>query len=245
MLAGWTLAAAAAAWLEGWTDTRRGAVRATRGGLAVLALLVGAASHADPRAPPALEPVAFLVAAGALSASTIPAGAPLSLAALGCGATIGLIGPFLLLRLAPVPSGAGPLVAIAGMGMLTMVGRRALLAPPGPWRWLALVSGVPAGLTCISYSSDGEKGGLFVLLSAGLVATLLLLAAAARGLLAERLITPVRRDLEAALFRRAPERAGLLLLRFERWVVDAIGGAIVVLAYASAWALSRIDGRRP
>jgi hypothetical protein len=208
---------------------------------------VGAASHADPGAPPALAPVAFLVAVAAMSASTLPAGAPLSLAAVGCGTTVGLIGPFLLLRsaaLAPIPSGAQPVVAIAGAVMLAMVGRRALLEPPGPLRWLALVSGVPAGLTCMSYSSDGEKGGLFVLLSAGLVATLLLLVGAARGLPVDRRVTPVRRDLEAALLGRAPEAAGHLLLSFERWVVDATGGAIVVLSYASAWALSRIDGRR-
>jgi hypothetical protein len=247
MLAGWTLAGAAAAWLEGWIDPRRGAVRATRCALAVLALLVGAASHADPRAPLALAPVAFLVAVAAMSASTLPAGAPLSLAAVGCGTTVGLIGPFLLLRLvafAPMPSGAEPAVAIAGAVMLAMVGRRALLAPRGPLRWLVLVSGVPAGLTCMSYSSDGEKGGLFVLLSAGLVATLLLLVGAARGLPVDRPVPRVRRDLEAALLGRAPEAAGHLLLSFERWVIDATGGAIVVLSYASAWALSRIDGRR-
>jgi hypothetical protein len=191
--------------------------------------------------------VAFLVAVAALSASTLPAGAPLSLAALGCGATIGLIGPFLLLRLAtlaPMPPGVEPVVAIAGVVTLAMVGRRAFLAPPGPLRWLAVVSGLPAGLTCISFSSDGENGGFFVLLSAGLIATLLLLVAAARGLPVDRPVPPVRRDLEAALLGRAPEAAGHLLLSFERWVVDAIGGAIVVLAYASAWALSRIDGRR-
>ena len=246
-VAGWTLVAAAAAWLEGWTDPRRGAVRATRGALAVLALLVGAACHVETVAPPALGPLAFLVAVGAMSASTLPAGAPLSLAALGCGATIGLVGPFLLLRLstlAPMTATPEPMVAIAGVAMLVAIGRRALLEPPGPWRWLALVSGAPAGLTCISFSSDGENGGVFVLLSAGMVATWLLLAAAARGLLVDRPATPVRRDLEAVLLGRAPEAAGLLLLSFERWVVDAIGGAIVVLAHASGWALSRIDGRR-
>jgi hypothetical protein len=233
-------------------------VRATRGALAVLALLVAALSHVDPGGSPAFSLVAFLVALAAMSGSTPPAGAPLSLAAVGCGATAGLVGPFLLLRLAalePVPPAAGLVIAIAGVAMLAAVGRRALLTPPGPSRGLALVGGAPAGLTCISFSADGEKGGSLVLASAGVAAAFLLLAAAARGLPIERdvsaktkgdrLAIPAPLDLEAALLGRAPEAGGLLLLSFERWVVDAIGGAIVALSYASGWALSRIDGRRP
>jgi hypothetical protein len=89
---------------------------------------------------------------------------------------------------------------------------------------------------------------LLVLVSAGLAAALLLLTAAARGVTAEAADAkgaPARRDLEDALFARAPADAGVLLLSFERWVVDAIGGAIAALFHASAWALSRIDGRRP
>jgi hypothetical protein len=259
LLAGWTLAAAAAAWLEGWADPRRGAARATRGALAVLALLVGALSRIDPGGSPLFSLVAFLVALAAMSGWTPPAGAPLSLAAVGCGATAGLVGPFLLLRLAvlqPMPPGAGRVIAIVGVALLVAVGRRAFLTPPGPSRWLALVCGAPAGLTCISFSADGEKGGLLVLASAGVAAASLLLASAASGLSVKgdasasvkgdthRHATPARRDLEAALLVRAPEAAGLLLLSFERWVVDAMGGAIVVLSRASGWALSRIDGRR-
>jgi hypothetical protein len=266
LLAGWTLVAAADTWLAGWADPRRGAVRATRGALAVLALLVAALSRVDPGGSPALSLVAFLVALAAMSGSTPPAGAPLSLAAVGCGATAGLVGPFLLLRLAaldPMPPDAGPMIAIAGVAMLAAAGRRAFLTPPGPSRWLALVGGAPAGLTCISFSADGEKGGSLVLASAGVAAAFLLLAAAASGLpikrdasasikrdasasiKGDRRAAPAPRDFEAALLGRAPEAAGLLLLSFERWVVDAIGGAIVALSYASGWALSRIDGRRP
>ena len=90
-----------------------------------------------------------------------------------------------------------------------------------------------------------------MLVSSSLAATLLLLTAAARGVTAGPLdaadakVVPARRDLEDAVFGRAPADAGVLLLSFERWVVDAIGGAIAVLFHASAWALSRIDGRRP
>jgi hypothetical protein len=253
MVAGWTIAAAAAAWLEGWADPRPGAVRATRGALAILALLLGAVSIDDPGGPgaTAFSTVAFLLAAAAMSAATPPAGAPYSLAALACGATTALLGPYLLLRLvllAPMPPGAAPVVAIGGAAMLAAVARRALLAPPGAARWLAFVGGAPAGVTCLSLSADGEKGALLVLVSAGLAAGLLLLTAAARGFTidaAEAKVPPARRDLEAALLSRAPADAGVLLLSFERWVVDAIGGAIAVLSHASAWTLSRIDGRRP
>jgi hypothetical protein len=257
VLAGWTLAAAAAAWLEGWADPRAGAVRATRGALALLALLLGAVSSDEAGvtgvtgATGVFSTIAFLVAAGAMSAGAPPAGAPFSLAALACGGTTALLGPFLLLRLdllAQRPPGAAPAVAIAGVAMLVVVARRAFLAPPGPARGLALIGGAPAGATCLSLSADGEKGALLVLVSAGLAAALLLLTAAGRGLAedpAEGTVAPARRDVEAALLGRAPADGGVLLLSFERWVVDAIGGALAALSHASAWALSRIDGKRP
>ncbi len=251
---GWTLAAAAAAWLAGWTDPRAGAVRATRGALAIAALLVGAVFRDESGGldgPGTLALVAFLVAAAAMSASTPPAGAPTALAAASCGGTIGLLGPFLLLRLAPLAPGAssapdlGPVVAAAGIAMLAGVGGRASLAPHGASRWLALAGGAPAGLTCVALAADGGSGGRLVLVAAGLVAALLLLTAAARGIpAAASAPAPGPTDLEAALLERAPERLGSLLLSFERWVVDAIGGAVVVIAHASAWALSRIDARR-
>ncbi len=250
---GWALAAAAAAWLGGWTAARRGAAIATRGALALVALLLGAVMHADPGADArttGFALVAFLVAAGAMSASAPPLGAPFALAALGCGGTIGLLGPFLLLRLALLAppssfSGAGHLIAIAGAVMLAGVGRRALLGSDGTSRWLALAGGAPAGVTCISLGSDGEKGGLLVLVSAGLTAALLLLTAAGRAGPIGLPGTVDRRDLEAELLVRAPEGAGTLLLSFERWVVDSLAGAVVVLLHASAWALSRLDARRP
>jgi len=73
----------------------------------------------------------------------------------------------------------------------------------------------------------------------------LLVTAAQRGISTAPRANPARTDLEAALLVGAPEAAGALLLSFERWVVDAIGGAVVVLARASAWALSTLDARRP
>ena len=250
---GWTLAAAAAAWLEGWTNPSAGAVRATRGALAILALLSGAALRVDPGPGHAtLAVVAFLIAAAAMSASTPPSGAPPALAALACGGTTGLLGPFLLLRLAshePTLSGvglavAGPTLVLAGVAMIAAIGRQALHAPAGPSRWLAVVGGAAPGLTCIALGADGEKGGLLVLVSAGVTSACLLLMAAARGISAAPARTPARPDLSATLFARAPASLGTLLLSFERWVLDAVAGAVVVIAHASAWALSRIDARR-
>ncbi len=244
-LLGWTLVAAAGAWLAGWTDPRAGAVRATRGALAVVALLFGAISRATGATTGAL--VAFLVAIAAMSASTPPARAPRALAALGCGATTGVVGPYLLLRLAtlaPAPPGAATLVTAAGVAMLAGISVGAFLGPPGPSRWLAWVGGAPAGVTCISLAADGEKGGLLVLVSAGVTASLLLLTAEIRNVRNVPDGGPPAKDAEGALLGHVPEAAGVLLLSFERWVVDAIGGAAVVLAHASAWALAKIDTRR-
>jgi hypothetical protein len=243
VLLGWTLVSAAAAWLAGWTDPRSGAARATRGALAIVSLLFGAVSTAD-AGPTTTSLVAFLVAVAAMSASIPPVGAPRTLAALGCGAATGLVGPFLLLRLAhlapPLP-GAATLVTVAGIVMLAGVGLRAVSLPPGPSRWLALIGGAPAGVTCISLGADGEKGALPVLVCASLTAALLLLTSAARGISGD---AKPASDPEGALLGHLPEAAGVLLLSFERWVVDAIGGAVVVLAHASAWALSKLDARR-
>jgi len=249
-LLGWTLAAAAAAWLAGWADPRPGALRATRGALAILALLFGAMPRAGLGSfdTSTFSIVALLVAAAAMSASAPPPGAPLALAALECGGTTGLLGPLLLVRVAvvaPLPPGAGPVIAVAGAAMVIAVARRALRTPAGASRWLALVGGSPAGLTCISLGADGATGALLVLVTAGAVASLLLLAGARRGIVLSGSRAPARADLEGALLGRAPESAGLLLLSFERWVLDAIGGAVGVCAHASAWALSRIDARRP
>jgi hypothetical protein len=244
LITGWTVVAAAAAWLAGWSDPRAGATRATRGALAVLALLFGAVSSAAAGATTG-PVIAFLVAVAAMSASTPPAGAPRALAAVACGATTGLVGPFLLLRLAvlaPPPPAAASLVTVAGVVMLAFVALHAFLEPVGPSRWLALVGGAPAGVTCISLGADGAKGGLLVLASAGLAAASLLLTADARRL--PEGLRPAK-DPEAALLGHLPEVAGVLLLSFERWVVDAIGGAAIAVGHASAWALSKIDARRP
>jgi hypothetical protein len=262
---GWGLAAASGAWLAGWADRRVGAVRATRGALGIVALIIGAlllsqqsvqsvltfpelaAQFADPatvHTDDGLALVAFLIAASAMSSSTPPAGAPLALVAVACGATTSALGPLLLLRLAfliPLVTPAGSLVVMAGALMVVLAGRRALFAPKGPMRWLSLVAGAPAGLTYISLGRDGASGALVVLASAGLVAALLMLTAARRGVSADEGATWAPASLDDLLLADGLERAGAFLMTFEHWVVDAIVGAIGVLLHASGWALARFD----
>jgi hypothetical protein len=287
MLLGWLLATGAGAWLAGWSDPTRGAVRATRGALGMAALLLGAslllraldgASHVDTFASigsssgdptlsfrelaasftgPSIDErggagedgvglafAAFAVAALAMSASTPPAGAPLGLAAVASGATSSALGPFLRLRLnflLPIVSRGNAVIAAVGVILVAMAARRALNAPTGALRWIALVCGAPAGLTCISLGTDGPSGALLVLVCSGLVAALLAITAVRRGFSSSHWPAG-RASVDDALLRDAPERAGALLMAFEHWVVDAVAGAAGVLLYASAWALNHFDG---
>jgi hypothetical protein len=43
------------------------------------------------------------------------------------------------------------------------------------------------------------------------------------------------------LFGRVPERLGALVVSFERWVIDAVSGAVVVVVRAGAWVAARLD----
>jgi hypothetical protein len=47
--------------------------------------------------------------------------------------------------------------------------------------------------------------------------------------------------LNDGLFARGPERLGALVASFERWVIEAIAGAIAVLVRAGAWIAARSD----
>ena len=240
-LLGWGLAVSAAAWLAGWSDPRAGAVRATRGALAIVAMLVGDALLLRGFYT-TLALAAFLVASVAMSASPPPPGAPLALSALDCGATTGVLGPFLLLRLAflvPRSPGAAWMVAVVVGAWLVLIGRRALAAPAGPWRWIVLAGGAPAALVLVALSVDGVQGGLLVLVSAGLVSALLLGVAGAR--LSPPSPAPRGPSVERALLEHAPEAGAPLLMAFERWVVDAITGSVGVLVRALAWTLARFD----
>lgn len=252
---GWALVAGASAWLAGWTDTKSGALRATRGALAAFALLVGGAllsgafgvsSDATPRLLDAhaasVALAALLVAAVAMSAPPTQSDVPPELTALDRGAAAGLLGPFLLLRVAPlVPStpDAATMIAVTGAALLVFAVRRARANPAGLTRWIAVAGGAPAGLTLIALGVDGARGGTLVLLSSGFVAALLLgVADAAPG---PPLAAARRASVERALLGHAPEAGATLLMAFERWVVDAIAGSVGVVVPALAWALVRFD----
>ena len=195
---------------------------------------------------------AFVLGAAALAISTLAtssrrARVPFALTAVGSGATFGIAGPYLLLRvasIAPPSPGASRGIAIAGVVLLAVVAARALRESSGPARVLGVLVGAPTGLTCISLGVDGVRGGWLVLLSAGSAAALLLLTVAVRGLPAPRrpLAQPAP-SVETALLEQLPESAGAMVMSFERWVVDSMAGAVVVAVYAASWALARFDAQ--
>jgi hypothetical protein len=253
---GWGMTAAAAAWLAGWTDAKAGVLRATRGALAVCALLVGGAlldglvngswQFATPlephRASAAL--VAFLLAAAAMSAPGARRGVPRALAAIDAGATTGLVGPLLLLRvglLVSRSSHTGPVVAAAGAALLLVGVRRAMAAPSGLPRWIAVAGGAPAGLTLVALGADGVPGGALVLVASGVVAVLLVGYGGGAAIAAS--LAGSRSRVERAFLGHLPESAATLLMAFERWVVDAIGGSVGVLVRAASWTLARFDAQ--
>jgi hypothetical protein len=266
-LLGWVPTAASAAWLAGWSEPRAGAVRATRSGLAVVALLLGTTMLGPAPGPtwsrlalgaaselpmPSFVTLgALLVAAIAMSATLPSPGAPLVLAAVACGGTVGLVGPFLALRLAPLAGEGGSEVLAAGALALLAVTWAALDRADGPSRVLAAVAAAPVGLTCIALGADGPAGGLLVFVAAGLAAGFVLFGAAARGFAPEgqrsdstkpeSKLATAGPDLERVVFEVAPSGAGALLGAFERWVVDAIAGAVVVLVSALSWTIARLD----
>jgi hypothetical protein len=258
----WGITSAATTWLAGWTDTKAGAVRATRCALAAFGLLVGSSllSGAADTSWSAARPffdtvvdartasaalVAVVLAGLAMSASTPRVGAPSLVAFLGAvdsGAVAGLVGPFLLLRLAslvPLSAHGAPMLVAAGAASLVFAARRARAAPAGLPRLVALAGGAPTGLTLIAISTDGAKGGSLVLVSAGFVSALLVVSAGAAPNAADAVQS--RASVERAFLGHAPESGATLLMAFERWVVDSIAGSVTVLVHALAWTLVRFD----
>lgn len=260
---GWTLVGASAAWLAGWSDTKAGALRATRVALAIFAMLAGDSlvSGTNPGSWDAatgrgldayaasLALAAFLAAAASMSASAPqPRTAP-ALAAFDAGATTGLLGPFLLLREASLvprlPHGAA-VVTVTGAALVVLAARRARAAPPGLPRWVAGVGGAPAGLVLVALGVDGRQGGALVFVSAGIVAALVLgiAGAATPGAAhASASARSPRPSVERALLGHAPEAGATLLMAFERWVVDSLAGSVGVVVHALAWALVQFDAQ--
>jgi hypothetical protein len=255
---GWTLITVSSAWLAGWQDRKTGGIRGVRGALAVFALLVGDASmsgglDAAGSAMPLAGLIAFLVASAAISVSPPRAGTPPVLAAVECGATTGLVGPFFLVRAgassAVFDQGSGALftapyaaalVVATGAALLVFTARRARLFPAGLPRWVAIAGGAPPGLALVALGTDGARGGALVLSVAGVVAALVVAKAGEAGDPAAWLPQP---SLERALLAHAPESVATLLQAFERWVVDSISASVGVVVQAAAWALAQFDAQ--
>jgi hypothetical protein len=183
----------------------------------------------------------LLVAAAATSASPPPAGCPLALRAVSQGATTAALGPFLLARaapLVPMASWAAVAFALVGGAILGAAGVRVVVQRDRT-QWMGLVGSAPAGLAWIALGFGGARAESGVMAGSGLGAAALLLAAARRGDGAGA--APPIETLSHALLDRVPERAGELLMAFERWVVDAIAETAATFVRAGAWVAARSD----
>jgi hypothetical protein len=126
------------------------------------------------------------------------------------------------------PVGAPLTLAAMGCAATTMA-----LGPFPLLRLAALVSIAPRSVRMI------VDGGAVTLALTWLAATARLLRSARRG---DGLVHGARRVLtEDVLLERAPERLGLLLVAFERGVVDAFAGAVAALFGVAVWVAARSD----
>ncbi|HEY8089062.1 MAG TPA: hypothetical protein VIF09_14485 [Polyangiaceae bacterium] len=279
---GWSLVIGAASWLAGWNEARAGVAVATRGAVALLALVLGGALlfsglSASPAGPTlsfhavaddlalldgagapavrrALEDqvapggvalmaavlLALLGAAGSLGAASPALGSPRTLSAVAAGATTSAVGPFLLVRLAPLlPSvqHAGLMVASVGAAIVLGAVWNAL-GSTGMRRWLTFAAGAPSGLTFVALGSGGVVPAMGVLVASGGVTAFVLLVATRAGVDgdAEGAGEPPQED--EGLLVRLPARLGAMFVSMERWVVGAataaVGGAVRVVAWTAA-----------
>jgi hypothetical protein len=134
------------------------------------------------------------------------------------------------------------------------------------WLWIAAAwvvsagappANVPAPLVALSHGATTAILGPFLLGRASVLLALaprkgLVLAAAVAAILVaatRSLWSAASRPGNAVagatawLLDRSPARAGALLIRFEHWVVDAIGGLVGTFARIAAWGASRLDAR--
>jgi NADH:ubiquinone oxidoreductase subunit 5 (subunit L)/multisubunit Na+/H+ antiporter MnhA subunit len=201
-------------------------------------------SHAGP-AGFAVVPtvlVAWLLAAAALSAQPLAASAPRALMALAYGATNGLLGPYLLARAAflfPLAPHASAVVAGVGGAILLGAVWRAL-GYEDMRRWLAFSAGAPPALACVALGTGGVASAIEAMILTGLAAAVLHFWVAGRAGTVTRSV-PWRDTLGDALLVDVPTRLGELLVSMERWVVQAVAGAVATLTAAGAWAVAHAD----
>ncbi len=189
--------------------------------------------------------VAFFVAGAILSGAMPTPGAPPALAALAHGATMAALGPYLATRLAFLfPSAQSTWVALeaAGAAILLAAGWRAPAAS-GLRRWAVFVGAAPAALAYLALGAAGATVATEVFVAAGAATAVLYFVAADRLAVGWEGAHQARESIEDQLFVLAPERLGALLVRMDRWVVDAIAGTIATLTHALAWVMVTLDER--
>jgi hypothetical protein len=198
--------------------------------------------------------LAWIAAALAMSGWAPGVRVPRSLAAVACGATLVPLGPYFLARVASLapwePSPAMP-IAAAGLAMLLFGCIRALLARSGAKPFLSVLRAAPAGIGCVAVGLWHGQWFPAAMTSIGFVVASAEIAAA-RGDWSGRMTpgpapeTGMGSRLPASALGELvllgiPEAMGELLVSMERWVVDAVVGALATFAMASAWLLARTD----
>jgi hypothetical protein len=199
---------------------------------------------AGPRSTAAMAILTLLAAAAAMCTPVAPPRAPLALIALSRSSTTALLGPLLLARAVPLGDLApamGELTAAVGVAIMARSGRQAL-ARRGSDRWVALLGGAPPGLAWVALGLRGVGPAAQVMLAAVFVTAASLLMFASRAPpLGDDGVSSGLPALDAAILDRLPERFGTLAVSFERWVIEAVAGALATVVGAAAWVASRCD----
>ncbi len=185
---------------------------------------------------------AWLLAAGTMSGAVRCGGAPPELAALACAATSAALGPYFLARVsflfALVPYTGAAVAWVGGAMLLTSVWRA--LAFGGVQRWVVFAGGTPAALGCVALGVGGVVHAMWVVGAAGLVAAAAHFHAARRRVAWDDSKQPGA-SVDGVFLVSLPDRLGALLVRMERWVLDAVAGAAAGTVRAAAWVFAEAD----
>ncbi len=203
--------------------------------------------------------LAWLVAAVAMSAPPPPAGSPRVLTAVVCGAGPALLGPYFLVRVANLtplaPHATTALFAVGAVALLAAARVAARVPGVGP-QFLAVLAAAPVAVPCAALGIGGTGAYLEAMMASGLAAAGLHLLASRRAAWGggdgtspakpkrgRHGVHERRREGPPGelLFVVVPERLGLWFASMERWVVEAVAGALAGLARAGAWTVATAD----
>jgi hypothetical protein len=189
---------------------------------------------------------AWLVAAAAIGAPP-PRGAPAACVAVACAGAPALLGPYLLARvswlLAFVPH-SSTIVVVFGAVAVTSGAWRARRVRGAAARFLTFVTATPFGAPCIALGLGGSGACLEAIMASGFAAAGLHLVASRRSDWADGSERNDAHGSEPALdllLVDVPERLGDWFVSMERWVVDAVAGAVAGLTRAGAWVVATAD----